>query len=77
MYYVSRDARINQYLRRIKQLIAQNTLVADFFKQLALQRQLNRLAKIHATARQIPIRPINFLDDQNLPSVVINQCFER
>lgn len=72
MYYTSRDAHINQYLRRIKKLIAQTALVANFFIQLAFQRRLNRLDKIHTTTRQIPIRPINFFDDQNLPDVVVN-----
>jgi len=31
MYYTSRDAHINQYLRRIKKLIAQTALVANLF----------------------------------------------
>lgn len=69
---LSRDVHINQYLRRIKKLIAQITPVANFLKQLALQRLFNSLVIIHTAAWQIPIRPPNLFDNQNLPNVVVN-----
>ena len=71
-YYISRDVHINQYLRRIKKLIAQTTPVANFLKQLTLQRLFNSLVIIHTAAWQIPIRPPNLFDNQNLPNVVVN-----